>query len=286
MRMNADSFLKEVLGSDSCPGGFEQMYADFQGYQRAAMQTLLEFHRVCELNGVRYQLAYGSLLGAIRDGGQIPWDYDIDVFVPYCEKDKLIAALRKDLGEGFYFYCPEADPKCRHYMMRVTPKGMRSEGLHVDVFYIIGAPDEGVKAFGEACFDVFQARYDKLVNAREECMGNARRYARLLVNKFRRLPMTLEKLDAACADLCSRYDLWQSQNCISFDDESAKYVYRTDLLWDTMLFETRDGVFRITKNYDDVLRRVYGDYTSVPSLEGRIGEMMRTMKRLKYYEAR
>ena len=48
-----------------------------------------------------YQLAYGSLLGAIRDGGQITWDYDIDVFIPYEERGQLIEALNRDLKSEF-----------------------------------------------------------------------------------------------------------------------------------------------------------------------------------------
>lgn len=61
------------------------------------MDTLIEFHRVCEKSNIEYELAYGSLLGAIRDNGQIPWDYDIDVFVAFKDKERLIETLKKNL---------------------------------------------------------------------------------------------------------------------------------------------------------------------------------------------
>ena len=97
--MKSNEFLEEVLRSDICPDDFEKIYSEFQDYQQMAIDALNEFHRICEKNKITYQLAYGSLLGAIRDGGQIPWDYDVDVIVPYEEKriylQSIIATVRK-----------------------------------------------------------------------------------------------------------------------------------------------------------------------------------------------
>ena len=282
--MNAKGFLDEVMLSNCYSEGFEEIYYDFMNYQRLSLITLKEFHRICENNSIRYQLAYGSLLGAIRDKGQIPWDYDIDVFVPFCDRERLINALSKDLSQDFYFYCPDVSKKCRHYMMRVTPKGYRSEGLHVDVFYIIGAPEKEPGAYGEKCLEVFRTRYDKLASIKEESMGSAKRYLRLLYNRLKALPYSINELDMAYIELCTHYSIWDSKYCISFDDESAKYVYETALLWDTTLIELPCGVFRITKNYDYVLKLIYGNYMSIPMLSKRMEEMSRMYKKLKYYE--
>ena len=135
-RLNRLEFEQEVLKSDICPPNFEVIYKEFMNFQDEAIKTLNEFHRVCEKNGVRYQLAYGSLLGAVRDNGQIPWDYDIDVIVPYNEKDKLVQVLRNDLSDDFYFHCPEQDEKCRHFIMRLAPKGYKTTKLHKNNSYL------------------------------------------------------------------------------------------------------------------------------------------------------
>ena len=52
--MTSHEFLQEVLKSDFCPDNFERVYFEFQQYQQAAIDTLNEFHRVCEKNGIHY----------------------------------------------------------------------------------------------------------------------------------------------------------------------------------------------------------------------------------------
>ena len=132
--MNNKQFYDEVVNSNLCPDGFDEIYRDFRKFQDLAMKTLLVFHQICEENSIHYQLAFGSLLGAIRDNGQIPWDYDIDVFIRAEDRKKLIEALHSQLDKHYYFFCPESDPKCTHSIIRLAPKGYNTAYLHVDVF--------------------------------------------------------------------------------------------------------------------------------------------------------
>ena len=57
------------------------------------LEILLDFDKVCRNNGIRYSLAYGTLLGAVRHQGFIPWDDDIDVIVFRADYEKLIQIL-------------------------------------------------------------------------------------------------------------------------------------------------------------------------------------------------
>ena len=54
-----------------------------QEMQRVYLELLAEFDGICKAHGLRYDLAGGSLLGAVRHGGFIPWDNDVDVCMPY-----------------------------------------------------------------------------------------------------------------------------------------------------------------------------------------------------------
>lgn len=63
--------------------------------QRGLLELLKEFHSFCQQNNIRYSLAYGSLLGAIRHKGFIPWDDDLDVFVDRANYNKLVQEIKQ-----------------------------------------------------------------------------------------------------------------------------------------------------------------------------------------------
>ena len=282
--MNTEEFIEEVKKSDIIPDNFIDKYNEFQKYQEKALLSLKAFHKVCEDNKIPYQLAYGSLLGAIRVDGQIPWDYDVDVFVPYCEKDKLIKALKNSLPNQYYFYCPEVDSRCRHFMMRLAPKGYRSEVLHVDVFYIIGAPEDNINQFSKDVYKMFNTRYAKLVNIKEECHGRIKTFVKLMLMRLKYLGVSLERLERRYEEYCTQYDFYKTKYSISVDDDCVKRYYETEEMWDTILYRTSNGIFRIPKNCDERLTAIYGDYDQILPLRNRIDEFLESYNKFKRYE--
>ena len=284
--MKASEFLEEVLKYDNCPENFKSIYAEFQTYQLAVLETLKEFHRVCEKNHIDYQLSYGSLLGLIRDGGQIPWDYDVDVIVAYEDKDSLVKALNNDLKNDYYYYSPENNPKCRHMIMRLAPISFRTEALHVDVFFLTGAPDntEERRAFVHRIKQLSEIRYGKYVNLFEESIGSPRRFLSLLIRrKMPALCYSIKKLDREYKDLCSKYKVRESEICVSADAYADWREYPSKILWETKVISTSFGEIRIPVHYDELLKLMYGEYMSIPMLDDRIREVMYNYNRIQYY---
>lgn len=284
--MTSEEFLKEVLSSPLCPDNFEEIYKEFRKYQKITMDTLIEFHRVCEKSNIEYELAYGSLLGAIRDNGQIPWDYDIDVFVAFKDKERLIETLKKELDDKYYFYCPEVNQKCRHVIMRLAPKGYRSEALHVDVFYFVGTPNsvEERKLHIEQIKRTAHTRYCKLVNCKEEAGGNVKKYIRLMLDKMKYSMKKIEDLKNEYEKLCQMYPIDKSDYLVSADVFADWYEFPRILFEETELFHTVDGTFRIPKQYAELLTLVYKDYMNIPDLDTRIREVMTHFNYLKFME--
>ena len=283
--MNSVEFIEEVKNSSLCPPNFEEMYSDFQKYQNAAIDTLNEFHRVCELNGIPYQLAYGSLLGAVRDGGQIPWDYDIDVWVPDEYRLKLVEILKSQLNEKYYFYSPEIDDDCRHFIMRLAPIGYKTEALHVDVFFTAEAPNdvEQRREFTERLYKLIYTRYYKLVNIQEEYFGRYKAMLKVYLLRAIASFYSLNKITKEYYELCSKYKN-KSNICISLDSDITKRVFDKDLMWDTEIINLESGSYRITKNYDEILKSLYGNYNDLMPLNKRINEMRNSYKRLKHFD--
>jgi len=77
--------------------------------QLAILPIMDEIHRVCVKNNIKYALIAGSALGIVNYKGFIPWDDDIDICVEKKDWPRFIEAMKKDLGEEFYFQCFETD---------------------------------------------------------------------------------------------------------------------------------------------------------------------------------
>lgn len=286
--MTSREFIDEVMASPICPEGFLELYSDFRRFQAEAIRALLEFHRVCEKNGVLYQAAYGSLLGAVRDGGQIPWDYDVDVFVPYSEREKLIRALEADLGDDFYYYSPETDGRCRHMIIRLAPKGYRTEALHVDVFFLVGVPDDEAERmrFAKKIRKLTEKRFYKFINIGEESRPGSRYRMKLMFLRAAYSLCPIGLIQKEYDKLCGKYPCRESEYFVEgsfFADK--KYRIPKRMVYETELLETDFGKVRVPADHDGLLRLIYGNYMQPPSLEARLGELMQHYRRLKQFES-
>lgn len=284
--MNSEEFLKQALSSEACPPDFESKYEYFRKYQNLSLNSLREFHRVCEKNNINYHVTYGSLIGIIRDGGQIPWDYDVDVFVPVSDKDKLIEALKKDLSDDFYAMSPEFDENCRHYILRICPKGYDSAAIHVDVFYFCGAPkdERERKKLTDAFKLCAKIRYSKFVNVRLESEGNAKRFIKYSVAKLGSMFFNGKLNDRKYQSLLYKYPMNESNHVVTPDIYSGEFDLKYDILINTELKKVNGDEFRIPTAYEQLLSECYGDYMNYPPVEKNINQVLHACKRFRYFE--
>lgn len=282
--MNKTEFIEEVNNSAIKPQNFDAIYEEFCVYQRLTASTLNELHRICKENNIKYQLAFGSLLGAIRDKSALPWDYDVDVFVPYEYRNKLIIFLENCLSDDYYFYCPELDNKCRHEILRITPKGYRSEKLHVDVFFVIGVPGNSLKRnpLIDRIVYLSNVRYYKLVNAKDDSYGKLHIYIKLLLYKIRYCFVSLDKIHEEYVRICNNNPALSSVYCTTADKFGKKYIYPSREMWELESIVIDGNEYYIPSNAEDILTIIYGDYMKIPSLEARLHEMMMFYKELKH----
>ena len=78
--------------------------------QKKMLEVLLEFDRVCKKNGLVYWIDFGTLLGAVRHGGFIPWDDDIDLSMPPEDYRRFKEIAPGELGEDFVLQTEETEP--------------------------------------------------------------------------------------------------------------------------------------------------------------------------------
>ncbi|AXH51542.1 LicD family protein [Clostridium perfringens] len=263
----------------------EKKYDKFLEYRQYAIEILKEFHRICLEENITYYLSDGTLLGAIRDKDFIPWDYDVDVHVPYEEKDRLISALKNKLNKKYYIYCPEVCSKCRHFFLRVSKVGYNSSALHVDVFYVIGTPEDKYKykKFSNKVKFVSNARYYKLVNAKEESFGKKAKYIYIIAYKILYGIIPLKLLNLVYKKLCLKYSYKDSKYYMTADVFGTKR-YSRDLNRSRELIEIRNIDYFIPAGYKEILKGIYGDFKKYPSIESRYNEFMNSLNRLEYFD--
>lgn len=129
---------------------------DLEQLKQLLVHLLGEFHKVCEENHLVYNIFGGTMLGAVRHHGMIPWDDDIDVTMPRPDYEKFIRLVRTNYREKFrIFNYPDADycyPFAKFALRdSILIENMKDKYrklcLYVDVFPVDGYPTDREDAY-------------------------------------------------------------------------------------------------------------------------------------------
>lgn len=85
--------------------------------QNVQLIALLEIDRICKRHNIKYFLVFGTLLGAVRHEGFIPWDDDVDITMPRDDLRRFISICSSELNPEFFLQTPETDP---NYFLPIT----------------------------------------------------------------------------------------------------------------------------------------------------------------------
>ena len=140
----------------------------FEESKKIELDILLAVADFCDKHNLTYFLAYGTLIGAIRHKGFIPWDDDIDIQMPRADYDKLIATFEH---ENLKLVAP-GTPMSKHSCVKIIDtRTVKKEphlkykagylGIDIDVFPIDGAPSD--EAEYNAWYDQLQKVYSRFV---------------------------------------------------------------------------------------------------------------------------
>lgn len=129
------------------------MSYDIRPLQLHLQKNLEEIHRVFSANGLRYFMVSGTMLGAVRHQGFIPWDDDVDIAMPRADYERLLKEWRQLLPNHLEFVSAEQDEnyplpygKIQDARTTVIEKTYRQYigGAYIDVFPLDGVPSGSV----------------------------------------------------------------------------------------------------------------------------------------------
>lgn len=262
--------------------------------QRALLPILEEFDRVCRAHGLRYSLIYGTMLGAIRHKGFIPWDDDIDVCMPRPDYERLVAlseqeelfgahfALTKDRGKKAEY--PFLKLTDNRYIIRCT-NHIETPYLYVDIFPVDAVPDdrkEVKKLYRREIFASTGVVLSKWFTAEKwwgcfawifgfwfyllcMCFGGVARSTRRVNKLATKLPYETAKTVGLHS--------WCLEHCEMPREAFERYTE----------VEFEGNKFMCIEDYDLCLKNTYGNYMQLPPENKRVSQhCMRVYRNPKY----
>ena len=138
---------------------------DIHRIQTVLLDMMSDFDAFCRENGLRYFLCSGTALGAVRHGGFIPWDEDVDVAMPREDYDKMAALFRARYGDRYWLQDLDSGNGYNLAFTKIRKKGTRyveifdtdteRAGIFMDVYPLENVPDFPLWRWGHGVISDF-----------------------------------------------------------------------------------------------------------------------------------
>jgi len=254
-----------------------QEVTDIREIQQMELGIMEYIHEVCQKIGVKYFLAYGSLIGAVRHKGFIPWDDDMDICMLREDYEKLQDYLIANPDERYevmsyknnlnYVYPFMKVQDNQTYLLEEDVRIDSNMGIYVDIFPVDGYEDDSV----------FKDKMTRLIKKRQlscytfkgitntkSLLNSLIRYISVIIFYFTNTNKYIRGID----DLAQsrKVDDYELVDYLIYKDMN-KPVWKREWLKQTItgVFEGKE--FMIPKNYHEILTSDYGDYTQLPPVE-------------------
>lgn len=249
--------------------------------KRLQLDILIAVHNFCKENDIKYSLAYGTLIGAIRHKGYIPWDDDIDIMMPRNDYNRFIQSFNgtfKHLSVlapelNLNYYAPYANVFDNRTLLKEgrNNHGKLIIGVKIDVFpmdYVSEIHDEYEKQI------LLSKKLNFALWVKRLSLGNLilkkpMQALKVLLWRLRYLfntYATIQKRIIYNSRLCSQSSF--VTNVVYPDIYERKCNKRILNEFENILFEGKEVT--IIKEYDIYLKNIYGDYMQLPPVEKRV----------------
>ncbi len=240
-----------------------------------AQDILDEVVRVCEENSIRYFLAYGTLLGAVRHKGFIPWDDDIDIWMLREDYEKFAQIAPKALGDRYVYQNRKSVKKYPYSCAKVRMKGTLSydpsfshlnmeQGIFIDIFPLDKCSDSEEKAkklWKKCCFLNMLIVITSLNTKTKK-----RPFIKNLKIKLAKFFIPRKLIEYILDRQISKYNKSDVHNLAVLCEYPFFYISSEEFCNTTKLpFENK--FYDAPKNYDRILKKRYGNYMELPPPE-------------------
>jgi len=237
---------------------------NFEDSRKLQFGLLKEIDRFCTANGIRYFMAFGTLLGAVRHKGYIPWDDDTDVCMPRPDYERFMKEYMNNDTYSVYTFHSDKNYFYTFGRIRDNRQGNKKlAGVCVDIYPIEGLP-QNENELSDHVLNVEKIRKKEMVLTRWYSRFN--RYHLSFFNIILR-PL-IYKNACKMENVIMKYDYESSKN-VSALSTIVKNVIPKDYYGKGIKLEFENELFMAPNKTIEWLTNVYGDFMKLPPVEKR-----------------
>lgn len=267
---------------------------DLHSLKKIELDILIDVAKFCDNNNLQYFLCGGTLLGAIRHKGFIPWDDDIDIMMPREDYDQFISIYNQYKENSFYeayslrcksnywrTHCQIFDKRTYLEAVDALDDKYNDNAIFIDIFPIDGMPDSKIKQ------KIYWMGYKILHSihcgnilaykpSRHYGKNNIKNHVRtlfkyLFIFLFRLLPTQM--VIKICDDYARRYSYSESSNVAlvaEYGDFGTRGIVPKNIYDETSKVTFEGHVFNAPRDWDKYLTCVFGNYMKLPPINERV----------------
>lgn len=248
--------------------------------QMTELEILLKVDEICRKNNIKYFLVGGTLLGAVRHQGFIPWDDDLDIAMPRADYQKFVEISSKALGSQYHFQCVENDADYWLLFGKVRKNGtvfaesrlkniQTNKGIFIDVFPLDDGNEPNdllqkirIKTARKIQY-VMYCRRGVIAGAVSSQIKILAKLSRVMsINKWMRLGQKIVS--------------HKNRNAKYYFNVGSNYNYKKQTILKEKYYPLKELEFEghrfwVPNDYDFVLKQIFGtNYMELPEKEKRV----------------
>ena len=241
------------------------------------MEILDVVVEVCNRFSLKYSLAYGTLIGAIRHGGFIPWDDDIDIIMPREDYERLKKVWKDSKMKGYYIHDYYTDVNCTNNFMKIRKEhttfyskskfdSPKMSGIFIDIFPADRVPKRKVSRIIQYCASAINLLYSR------QYSSGTRGFIGIGEKILLKVPRGIQVCVRNKAEKIKRY--WNKNNCGYYVNAATigecKKYFPENMFESFVEVEFHGKKYKATAEYDSFLTSMYGDYMKLPPESERV----------------